>query len=187
VQDDWAQTNALATEASKNIGVLQAIKQYAPGAIKGVESDRAAYLSGLAGYLGISSAQLAKTDTDLLAKNEKMLALAGGNTNLAKTMAEGANPHTTMTGEAIRKAADQVIAQQQIPLNKQKLLLPYIKNPDAYMAVLQHFNAISDPRVLQYQNMTDAEKKELKKVMSPSEREDFGNKIHANRIHGFIP
>jgi hypothetical protein len=67
---------------------------------------------------------MARTDTDLLAKNSNMLALAGGNTDLARTLAESANPNTKMTPQAIQAAADQVIAQQKLALAKQKLLQP---------------------------------------------------------------
>ena len=187
VQNDWADTNTSAKTAAQDIGVLQNIKQYAPGAATGVTGAKEALIAGLAGALGMTPAQLVKTNTDLLAKNSAMLALAGGNTDMARTLAEAGNPNSHMTAEAIQHAADQVIAQRQMAIHKQKLLLPFVDNPTAYNAVLSHFNDISDPRVLQFPNMTAAEKAQLKSSMNPAEREAFGKKIDANKALGFIP
>lgn len=185
VNKDWEGAVSDAGTAAKDIGVLQNIKQYAPGAATGVTGAREALISGLAGRLGMTNAELTKTNTDLLAKNSAMLALAGGDTNLAKTLAESANPNTHMTPEAITHAADQVIAQRQMAVNKQNLLMPYKGNPDAYNAVLSHFNAISDPRGLQYNSMTPAEKSAMKTAMSPAEREAFGKTLDAQHAAGW--
>ena len=187
VNKDWEGTVSAASNAAKDIGVLQNIKQYAPGAATGITGAREALVSGLAGRLGMSTAELTKTNTDLLAKNSNMLALAGGDTNLAKTLAEAANPNTKMTPEAIVHAADQVIAQRQMDINKQKFLMPFKSNPDLYNANLSHFNSIADPRVLQFPNMSMQEKTAMKSAMNTAEQKAFGEKIQANRDLGFIP
>lgn len=177
VNKDWESNLQENTKAAQDIGVLQAIKQYSHGAITGVASDRAALVSGMAGYLGMTDAQLAKTNTDLLAKNEKMLALAGGNTNLAKTLAESANPHSTMTEEAINHASDQVIAQKQMPLIRQQYLTQFKNNPDVYAQKASEFNSVADPRILQWDVMTSDEKQAMKSSMSPVERIQFSQKM----------
>ena len=97
VKADFESTQEAGKKAAQNIGVLQNIKQYAPGAVTGVGQDRRSLIAGLGGLIGIEPDQLAKTNTDLLAKNANMLALAGGDTNLAKTLAEVANPNVHMT------------------------------------------------------------------------------------------
>src|SRR5690606_9942524 len=86
VNQDWEETAKGALRAAQDIGVLQEIKKYAPGAVTGVVSDRRSFLAGLAGLIGMDVGEMMRTETDLLAKNANMLALAGGDTNLAKTM-----------------------------------------------------------------------------------------------------
>jgi hypothetical protein len=184
--DDWKQTFAAGQKASQNIGVLQEIKKYAPGAVSGVGQDRRAFLAGLAGLIGMDAAQMEKTDTDLLAKNTNMLALAGGDTNLSKTLSEVANPNVHMTKEAIIKAANQVIAQQQLPLVRAKHLGKVANDPAAYTQAATEFNANADPRVLQYPTMTPAERAEMKKAMNPQEQLEFGNKLRFFQHFGHI-
>jgi hypothetical protein len=183
---DWQQTFAAGQKASQNIGVLQEIKKYAPGAVSGVGQDRRAFLAGLAGLIGMDAGQMEKTDTDLLAKNTNMLALAGGNTNLAKELSEVANPNVHMTKEAIIKAADQVIAQQQLSLVRAKHLGKVANDPAAYTQAATEFNANADPRVLQYPTMTTAERAEMKKAMNPQEQLEFGNKLRFFQHFGHI-
>lgn len=188
VNKDWAGTIASADKASTDIGVLQNIKKYAGGAFTGVESDRRSYLAGLSGLLGMSEEQMAKTDTDLLAKNSTMLALAGGNTDLARTLAESANPNNKMTPEAIKSAADQVIAQRKLAIAKQKLLQPFkaLNNPEAYSKALTAFNEIADPRVLQVKDMSSEDLGRMKAAMSPSEQAEFRKKIMRMKELGII-
>ena len=188
VNKDWLDTQDSAKTAQTDIGVLQNVKKYAPGAVTGVESDRRAYLTGLAGLLGMTTAQLAKTETDVLAKNTVMLALAGGDTNLAKTMAESANPNTKMTPAAIKLAADQIIAQRQLAIEKQKFLGPFksLNDPDLYSRALTKWNEIADPRILQLPNMSKEEKEKMKHAMSETEAKDFGAKIRALQELGIV-
>lgn len=185
---DFQATTDAARNAATNIGVLQNIKKYAPGAITGVESDRRSYMTAMAGMLGMSEEQMARTDTDLLAKNSNMLALAGGNTDLARTLAESANPNTKMTPQAIQAAADQVIAQQKLALAKQKLLQPIAALKDAamYHKALAAFNEIADPRVLQIRDMPAEELAKMKASMSATEQADFRKKIVRMKELGVI-
>lgn len=183
---DWSEVAGAAKNAAQNIGVLQEIKKYAPGAAKGVIADRRAFISGLAGLLGMDAGELVKTDTDLLAKNSNMLALAGGDTNLAKTMAEVANPNIHMTGPAIVKAANQVIGQQQLAIARQNFLAPFIDKPQEYQKKLAEFNSIADPRILQLPHLSVAEKAEMKNAMTERERKDFSEKIRKMQQLGIL-
>lgn len=175
VNRDWEQTAKNAETAGQDVGVLQNMKKYAKGAITGVESDRRSYITGLAGLLKMDKAQLEKTNTDLLAKNSAMLALAGGDTNLAKTLAESANPNTKMTPEAIEEAANQVIGQRKLAIAKQRFLQPFkaLNNENAYAAALTEFNAHADPRILQLPSMSKEEKAKLLGAMTPAEQDAF--------------
>ncbi len=186
VGQNWQEVNASAQKAAQDIGVLQEIKKYAPGAVAGVVQDRRAFITGIAGLIGMDAAQLEKTNTDLLAKNSNMLALAGGDTNLAKELAQVANPNVHMTKEAILKAADQVIGQRQLAIARQKFLLPYISNPVMYNHALTEFNSAADPRVLQLPNLSDKEKIDMKKSMSPAEQKAFGEKIRKMQQLGIL-
>ena len=179
VNKDWQETAKSASTAAQDIGVLQNIKKYAPGAITGVETDRRSYITALAGLLGMDAEQMARTDTDLLAKNSNMLALAGGNTDLARTLAESANPNNKMTPEAIQAAADQVIAQRKLAIAKQRFLQPFkvMNDPGAYTKALARWNELADPRVLQIRDMSEAEIAKMKAAMSPSEQAEFRKKI----------
>jgi hypothetical protein len=179
VNKDWATTAQQASTAAQDIGVLQNIKKYAPGAITGVETDRRSYLTGLAGLIGMDPEQMARTDTDLLAKNSNMLALAGGNTDLARQLAESANPNSKMTPQAIQSAADQVIAQRKLAIAKQRFLTPFkaLNDPAAYTKALAGWNEVADPRVLQVKDMSVEDLGRMKATMSKSEQADFRKKI----------
>lgn len=182
VNKDFENTLSLAKNAGQDIGVLNNIKKYAPGAITGVESDRRAYITGIAGLLGIDAAQIGKTNTDLLVKNANMQAL-GGNTDAARILLEGANPNAHMTKEAITAAANQVIAQRRMALERQKILTPIkglidsgLVHHDVYNSALQKLNTL-DPRVLQLPEMSKKEKEDLMRSMTDQEQTKFINMV----------
>lgn len=164
-------------KAAQDVGVLQNIKKYAPGAVTGVAGDRRAYLAGLAGLLGMDAEQLSKTNTDLLAKESNMLALAGGDTNLAKLMAESANPNTHMTPEAITKAADRVISMRELSIEKQHFFQNLKGDTNTYNSQLSEWNKHADPRVLQYRHMSQKEKVEMRSSMSDKEAKEFASHL----------
>jgi hypothetical protein len=186
VNKDWAATVGNANTASQDIGVLQNIKQFARGAVMGVANDRRAFIAGLAGLLHMDTAQLEKTNTDLLAKNSNMLALAGGDTNLARTMAEMANPNGHMTPEAAEDAANQVIGQRKMALIKQQFMRNFKSDPEQYSKELAEFNKVADPRILQLPDMTREAKARMKAAMSPTEQREFGQKIRKMQAMGLV-
>lgn len=188
VNNDWEKTRQSAETAQQDIGVLQNIKKFARGAVTGVGQERRAFLTGLAGLIGMDVAQMEKTNTDLLAKNSNMLALAGGDTNLARTMAEAANPNPHMTPEAIEDAANQVIAQRKLAVAKQKFLAPFknANDPAKYNEALSQFNQVGDARILQLDSMSKDEKQRMKAAMSPRERAEFSEKIRRMHAMGLV-
>jgi hypothetical protein len=186
VNKDWTSTVAGNQTASRDIGVLQNIIQHAPGASTGVGADRRAMLNGIAGYLGMSVEDLSKTDTDLLAKNANMIALAGGNTDAARGLAEMANPNIKMTKDAIISAARQVMAQKQMGLVKQQYMGQFKNDPQLYTQKLAEFNSISDPRILQWRDMSLKEKTAMKSSMSEGERNRFKDMLQKAESLGIV-
>lgn len=193
INKHWSDTQQQASTAQQDIGVLQNIKQHAGDAITGVganaRSTIAGYTGWLAGKLGMTTGELEKTNTDLLAKNASMLALAGGDTNAARAMAEMATPNGHMTKEAIVQAADQVIAQRKLALARSSFLTPFKAMADQghtemYNNAVNQFNSVGDPKVIQFKSMTDDEKTAMKTSMTPDERLKFGQKLAKARKLG---
>lgn len=185
---DWASTNESAKTASADIANLQNIKRFAASAQTGVGSDRRAFVAGLAGLLGMDYGEMTKTSTDLLAKNANMLALAGGDTNLARLMAESANPNTHMTKEAINEAAEQVLSQRRMALAKQQYLGSFkaLNDPTVYSKALTAWNEVADPRIFQWSHMSPDEKKSMKGSMSAKEQSEFRSKIEKAQALGVV-
>lgn len=177
VNKHFQTTTGESDKAAQDISVLQNIKKYAPGAVTGVGSDRRSFAAGLAGLLGMSEEQLSKTNTDLLAKESNMLALAGGDTNLAKTLAESANPNTHMTPEAITKAADRVISMKEMAIEKQKYFQNIKNDSGQYANGIAEWNSHADPRVMQWPHMSKDEKVEMRKAMSLREAQKFSENL----------
>jgi len=184
---DFADTQANAANAQNSISILQNIKKYAHGAATGIGGafNAASWASDLSRITGLSEGDI-KSDTDLLAKNANMLALAGGDTNLARTLAEAANPNAHMNPEAIRKAADQVMSIHQMSLAKQNYLGQYKNNPEVYVQKLQQFNQLADPRIWQLKNMTLKDKAEMKSAMTPAEQQQFRASLQQAESLGLV-
>lgn len=192
INRDWDQTVASASNAQRDIGILQTIKQLAPGAATGPGQDRRLLIDKLAGAIGMDSKQMTATATDELAKNANMLALAGGNTDAARILAEVANPNLHMTKEAIAGTADQLIAQRAAAVAKQKYLAPAKAaadsgHPESYVAGLQRWATMGDPRAFQYTHMTPAEKATFKASMTnPADQAAFGAKLKQLQQSGLL-
>lgn len=186
VNKDWNNTLENARTASQDIGVLQNIKQYAPGAAMGVVSERRAFIAGVAGLLGMDAGEIQKTNTDLLAKNASMLALRAGNTDMSRVLGEMSNPNFHMTKESAIDAANQVIAQRKLALVKQKFMGNFKGDPEQYTKELADFNKFADPRILQLPDMSRDEMARMKAAMTPSQQKDFGQKIRKMQAMGLI-
>ncbi len=197
--DDWKQTFSASQKASQNIGVLQNLKMLAPQAILGLGSEYRSYVAGVAGLfdqdektqnmfqsiVGAKSAQEAKTATDLFLKNANMPSLAGG-TDAMRNLLESTNPNVHMTPVAVAHAADQVIAQQEIPLLRSKYLQSSINDPQTYMQKANTFNQMADPRALQYPSLSLVEQKKMYTSMNPQERRAFQAKLQFFQDNGWL-
>lgn len=177
---DWKQTQLDASFASKNIGLLQLVKDYSNAAVTGSHTDARQYLNKLATTFGIPGADIqSATDTDLLNKVTNMLTQSGGNTDASRILAESANPNRHMTADAIKKAANQLIGQEKLKLVKQAVMQQFQTDPEKYSKALTQFSQIADPNVLQYSSMTEAEQKRFKSSMTENEQKSFEKKLHA--------
>lgn len=192
VNSHWTALNNDAQNAQTNIGLAQNIKAYADKALTGQGSDKLAEVNGILSVLGVPATNDIKTATDLLNKNMARLSLtsraSAGGTDAAGALATAANPHGTMSADAIKDAADQVIGAQKMALSQQQLLQPFKLNNDVagYQATLSKFNQAADPRVWQFQSMTPQQRASFKAGMSPADQQAFSNKIRTLEGMGAI-
>ena len=181
---DWIDTNAKASNATNRIGTLQNIRNLSEKAFTGVGGGRKELLAGVANAVGIPAYEMEKTATDELAKNSALLALAGGNTDAARALAEIANPNKKMNEGAIKGVVNQLIGVEKLNLAKADYMAQFAKNPDVYNQKLQLFNQIADPRL--FQEMSAAEVAQLKRSMTEAERKDLSSKIMQAKMLGII-
>lgn len=183
-QQDWADTVKRNEAAQSRVASLQKIKALAPDAFTGVGSDRVRMLSSLAQTVGIPVNVLETAKTEELAKNSAILQLAGGNTDAARAIAELANPNTKMTKQGIQNVTDQLIGLERMNQAKQQFLAPVQQDATKYMQSKQNFDTYADPRM--FQESTPEAVAEMKRAMSPRERQEFAQKIQMARNLGII-
>lgn len=192
VNNHWKSVGADAQNAQTNIGIAQNIKAYADKALTGKQGDKLAAVNGILSIFGEKGQTDLNTATDLLKKNMARLNLTSrqgaGGTDAAGAMASAANPNGTMSADAIKEAADQVIGAQKMALSQQQLLQPYKLNNDVagYQSTLSKFNQAADPRVWQFQSMTPEQRASFKAGMSPADQKAFSNKIRTLEGMGAI-
>lgn len=182
--EDIKQTFADAQTAQNRIGLLQNIKDLASKSFTGVGGSRKEFITGLANAIGIPAYELEKANTDVLAKNSALLSLAGGNTDLARQLAESANPNKKMNIEAIKEASNQLIAVERLKQKKAEYLAPYANDPITLQNKSLEFARVADPRLLQ--EMTPEQVKSLKQSMTPDERKEFAQKVAEAKRLGLI-
>jgi len=181
---DWQATSTDAGVAQQRIGTLQKIRQLAPDAFTGVGGARKELIAGLANAIGISAFEAEKTATDELRKNANLLALAGGNTDAARALAEMANPNTKMNAQAIKEVVNQLIGIESMKAAKARYLGQYRNTPDNYIQQLANFNDIADSRLFQEMNREEVAK--LKASLSETELAELSRKIRVAKIMGVI-
>lgn len=181
---DWATTSTDAGVAQQRIGTLQKIRQLAPDAFTGVGGARKELIAGLANAIGISAFEAEKTATDELRKNANLLALAGGNTDAARALAEMANPNTKMNAQAIKEVVNQLIGIESMKAAKARYLGQYRNTPDNYIQGLAQFNDIADSRL--FQEMTREDVAKMKASLSETELAELSRKIRVAKIMGVI-
>ena len=180
---DLSETISLAKGAEPRIAIFQNIKRLAPDSFTSTGGARKELRSGIAQAVGVDAYTLEKTATDELAKNSAMLTLTGGNTDMARQIAEAANPNKKMTEGAIKLMADQLIGVERMNQAKAKYLGD-VQNPQEYQKKMNVFNQINDSRIFQESNPEEVKK--LKASMSPDEQRRMGEKIKLAKSLGLI-
>jgi hypothetical protein len=164
--------------------VFQNIKKLVPESFTGVGGERKKFLSGLAQAVGIPANILETSSTDELAKNTKLLQLAGGNTDAARGIAELANPNTKMTKEGILRVTDQLIGMEKMKEAKARYLQPYSQDAAKYQQAMQNFNQVADPRL--FQEMSAAEVAKLKASMSDAQKAELSQRVKIAKQLGIL-
>jgi len=181
---DFTATQQAASGAQPRIALFQNIKKLAPESFTGVGGARKELATGILNAVGIPAYESEKMSTDELAKSSAMLSLAGGNTDMARQLAEAANPNKKMNEQAIKQIADQMIGMEKLNQAKYKLLAPVANNPQEYANRLAQFNKINDFHI--FQESTSEEVAKLKKSMSPEQQREMNEKIKLARQLGLI-
>ena len=175
VSEDWSKTQKAATEAQPRIAIFQNIKKFAPDAFTGTGGSRKELAAGILNAVGISAYEAEKVSTEELAKNSALLALAGGNTDAARSLAEIANPNKKLNERAIKEISNQMIGIEKMNQAKAAFLSPVAQDSAAYQQKLNVFNQVADPRL--FQEATPEDVARMKARMSRAEIADFGNRV----------
>lgn len=173
--EDWKATSDAANKAQQRIGIYQNIKKFAPDAFTGVGGQRKELAAGILNAAGISAYEAEKVSTEELAKNSALLAMAGGNTDAARALAEIATPNKKLNEKAIKGIADQLIGVEKMNQSKAQFLAPVAQDSAKYQERLNVFNQVADPRLFQEATPDDVAK--MKARMSEAERADFGRRV----------
>jgi hypothetical protein len=185
VSTDWAETSQEAAKAPGRIAIFQTIKKLVPESFTGALGEKKQFSASLAQSLGINVAELEASSTDELAKNTKLLALAGGNTDSARALAELANPNNKMTKEGMIRVTNQLLGIENYKAAKGKFLQDVSTNPDAYQQKLSQWNSAADPRF--FQEMSKEEATKAFAAMSPTEIRALRDKKALAKQLGILP
>jgi len=182
--EDWQKTYNAAKDAQPRIAIFQNIKKLAPEAFTGVGGERKKLAAGILNAAGIDVYTAENTATDELAKNTRLLALAGGNTDAARALAEIANPSSKMALAAIKEVSDQMIGAERLNEKRAEYLGQFRNDPVKYQEKSQLFNKFADPRI--FQEMTPEQVAKLKASMSKQDIADMSKKIQEAKMLGII-
>lgn len=173
-----------AAEAPGRVAIFQNIKKFAPESFTGVGGQRKELAAGILNAIGIPAYEQEKVNTEELAKNSALLALAGGNTDAARALAEVATPNKKLNDKAILAIADQMIGIENMKVARANYLTPAQNDATQYGQRKLQFDQIADPRIFQEMNAQDVAK--LKASMSAAEQAELTRKIRLARQMGII-
>jgi hypothetical protein len=184
IATDLATTVKEGGEAPSRVAIFQNIKKFAPDSFTGVGGQRKELAAGILNAIGIPAYEQEKVNTEELAKNSALLALAGGNTDAARALAEVATPNKKLNEKAILAIADQMIGIENMKIAKFNYLTPVQGDATQYGQRQLQFNQIADPRI--FQEMTAQDVAKLKASMSAAEQAELTRKIRLARQMGII-
>jgi hypothetical protein len=184
ISEDFKTTVKDAAEAPSRVAIFQNIKKFAPESFTGVGGQRKELAAGILNAIGIPAFEQEKVNTEELAKNSALLALAGGNTDAARALAEVATPNKKLNEKAIIDIANQMIGIENMKIARSNYLTPAQNDATQYGRRKLEFDQIADPRI--FQDMTPAEVAKAAKSMSDKEKTDMLAKIRLARQLGVI-
>jgi hypothetical protein len=184
ISSDLATTVRDAAEAPSRVAIFQNIKKFAPDSFTGVGGQRKELAAGILNAVGIPAYEQEKVNTEELAKNSALLALAGGNTDAARALAEVATPNKKLNEKAILAIADQMIGIENMKIARANYLTPAQNDAIQYGQRKLQFDQIADPRI--FQEMTAQDVAKLKASMSAAEQAELTRKIRLARQIGII-
>jgi hypothetical protein len=176
---DFATTVKDAQEAPSRVAIFQNIKKFAPDSFTGVGGQRKELAAGILNAIGIPAYEQEKVNTEELAKNSALLALAGGNTDAARALAEVATPNKKLNEKAILAIADQMIGIENMKIARANYLTPVQNDATQYGQRKLQFDQIADPRI--FQEMTKEDVAKLKGSMSEAQQAELTRKIRLAR------
>jgi hypothetical protein len=176
---DFTATVAEAKDAPQRIAIFQNIKKFAPDSFTGVGGQRKELAAGILNAIGIPAYEAEKVSTEELAKNSALLALAGGNTDAARALAEVATPNKKLNEKAILGIADQMIGIEKMKQARVEFLSPVANDAVQYADRKRQFDSLADPRI--FQEMTKEDVAKLKASMSPAQQAQMLDKIKLAR------
>ena len=185
IREDFKTTMADARDAQPRITIFQNIKKFAPDSFTGVGGQRKELAAGILNAIGIPAYEAEKISTEELAKNSALLALAGGNTDAARALAEVATPNKKLNEKAILAIADQMIGIEKMKVARANFLSPVQNDAAQFAQRQQQFNSLADPRLFQEMSREDVEK--LRKSMTPAMQAEMSAKIKQAKQLGIIP
>ena len=184
ISADLATTMADAKDAPSRVAIFQNIKKFAPDSFTGVGGQRKELAAGILNAVGIPAYEQEKVNTEELAKNSALLALAGGNTDAARALAEIATPNKKLNEKAILAIADQMIGIENMKIARAGYLTPVQNDATQYSQRQLQFNQVADPRI--FQEMTAQDVAKLKASMSAAEQAELTRKIRLARQMGIV-
>jgi len=184
IATDFANTVKDAAEAPSRVAIFQNIKKFAPDSFTGVGGQRKELAAGILNAIGIPAFEQEKVNTEELAKNSALLALAGGNTDAARALAEIATPNKKLNEKAILAIADQMIGIENMKVARASYLTPAQNDATQYGQRKLQFDQIADPRI--FQEMTKEDVAKLKGSMSQAQQSELTRKIRLARQMGII-
>lgn len=161
----WSALQQNASEAQNTRSYLESIRTLASKAGTGQFSDRLQYANSILSLLGSDKATDAVTAKNLLDKfsNQIVARLGQGGlgTDSARAILASAYPNSHMTPAAISEAVENLSGAQGMTQAKAQFLAPVAAKRDVsgYNEAEQNFDRAADPRVWQYEGMTDPAKK----------------------------
>ena len=161
ISEDVKQTQADASSVPQRKAIFKTMKSLIPTAYTGIAADKKLFTDKLLDLFDIDHNTAAASSTEELAKNQNLLALAGGNTDSARQLAQIANPNVSMTKEGINKVINQLLSFEDFKESKANFLNGLQSNPVIYGQKLQQWNNIADPRF--FQEMSPEEYSAFKK------------------------